>query len=146
MPDYSNKQVGVIGEYEPELCAVSGRPIRGKHAITHYKGDNVHYVRVLNQFDHLWPEAAEQYGFPVPETEEETVDEDVFVVDALKDRDTGFLTVTDSNGKTETTSFTGSFGSLRPIDEGRRKTRTSSTEKPSPDQPVSTDPNSKGDD
>lgn len=80
MPEYSEKQVGIIGQYEPELCAVSGRPIRGKHAVTHYKGDGVHYVRVLNQFDDKWPEAAPIYGFPVHE-ENSAQDENVFVLD-----------------------------------------------------------------
>lgn len=80
----SDKQIGVLGEREPELCAVSGRPVRGKHAVTHYKGDNVHYVRVLNQFEHLWKEAAPAYGFPEPVIEDErtpVVDSDVFVLD-----------------------------------------------------------------
>lgn len=81
-PEYSSKQVGIIGQYEPELCAVSGRPVRGKHAVTHYKGDNVHYVRVLNQFDGRWPEAAPRYGFPVTE-EKPAQDENVFVLEGI---------------------------------------------------------------
>lgn len=79
MPEYSEKQLGIMGVYEPELCAVSGRPVRGKHAITHYKGDNTHYVRVLNQFDHQWPQAAPIYGFPVQD-EKPAQDENVFVL------------------------------------------------------------------
>jgi hypothetical protein len=81
-PEYSEKQVGIIGGREPELCAVSGKPVRGKHAVAHYKGDNVHYVRVLNQYDHRWTEAAPRYGFPVHD-EISAQDENVFVLEGL---------------------------------------------------------------
>lgn len=77
----SENQIGIMGEREPQLCAVSGRPIRGKHTVTHYQGDNVHYVRVLNQFDHLWPQAAAAYGFPVPQEGDTQDNSDVFVLD-----------------------------------------------------------------
>jgi hypothetical protein len=99
-PEYSGKQVGIIGGREPELCAVSGRPIRGKHAVAHYKGDNLHYVRVLNQYDHRWPEAAPRYGFPVHE-EISAQDENVFVLEGLdepKDFDPEQVVMTDDNG------------------------------------------------
>lgn len=65
MSDYP-QQIGIIGEREPELCAVSGKPIKGKHANTYYKGDGKHYVRVLNAYDDQWKQAAPYYGFPVP--------------------------------------------------------------------------------
>jgi hypothetical protein len=142
-PEYSEKQVGIIGGREPELCAVSGKPVRGKHAVAHYKGDNVHYVRVLNQYDHRWTEAAPRYGFPVHE-EIPAQDENVFVLEGLE---TGRLTVTDSNGDVTETDFktgsfpAGNFASVRPV-ESRRASKLSPT--PPPD--IKADGMSKGDD
>jgi hypothetical protein len=141
----SEKQVGILGEREPELCAVSGRSLLGKHAVTHYKGDNVHYVRVLNQFDHLWSEAAEQYGFPVPQTEEEVVDDDVFVVEALKDSvvDTG------SNLRIDRFDLQPNHSSLNvsPVTSSiSRSTRTPKPPTSAPAQTAPADSISKGDD
>lgn len=69
MPDYS-EQIGIIGEREPSLCAVSGRPVKGKNATTYYKGDGKHYVRVLNAYDDQWAQAAPYYGWPTPVIQE----------------------------------------------------------------------------
>jgi hypothetical protein len=153
MPEYSLKQLGIVGQYDPELCAVSGRPIRGKHAVTHYKGDNVHYVRVLNQFDHLWPESAEHYGFPVPQTDEEAVDEGVFVVDALKSENAGDYLLNQANppagwgwGAKQAGAIPGD--NLAPTGASTTNTRQSRMSKPSPapDQIAPADSISKGDD
>jgi hypothetical protein len=76
----SERQIGIKGEREPDLCAVTGRDVRGKHAVTHY-GPNGQYVYVLAQVDHLWPQAAPAYGFPVRE-EKPAQDENVFVLPA----------------------------------------------------------------
>jgi hypothetical protein len=82
------KQVGVIGEYEPELCAVSGKPVRGKHAVTFYQGDGVHYVRVLSAYVDQWKRAAPAYGFPESVIEEEKErKEEVFVLEGLDNPD-----------------------------------------------------------
>jgi hypothetical protein len=141
MPEYSEKQLGIMGVYEPELCAVSGRPVRGKHAITHYKGDNTHYVRVLNQFDHLWPQAAPIYGFPVQD-EKPAQDENVFV---LPKSGTGRLTVTDSEGNSTEKEFSvgsfpaGNFASVRPATPRAPKSST-------PQSDIKADGMSKGDD
>jgi hypothetical protein len=83
MPEY-NKQIGIIGEYEPELCAVSGKNVRGKNANTYYKGDGVHYVRVLNAYIDKWKDAHMAYGFPEPIVQDEQPAEDeVFVLEEL---------------------------------------------------------------
>lgn len=79
----SERQIGLMEDghmvHEPELCAVTGRDVRGKHAVTHY-GPDGQFVYVLAQADHLWPLAAPAYGFPVPE-EKPAQDEKVFVLD-----------------------------------------------------------------
>lgn len=91
----SENQIGIIGGKEPTLCAVSGRDVRGKHAVTHYKGDGT-YVRVLNQFDHLWPKAAPEYGFPEPVIQDEQpVNTDAFVLEGL---DSETIHATDAEG------------------------------------------------
>lgn len=79
----SDKQIGLMKDgrmiREPELCAVTGLDVRGKHAVTHY-GPDGQFVYVRAQSDHLWPLAAPAYGFPVPE-EEPVEDENVFVLE-----------------------------------------------------------------
>ena len=83
MPDFS-KQIGIIGEYEPELCAVSGKNVRGKNANTFYKGDGKHFVRVLNAYVDKWKDAHMHYGFPEPIIQEEQpAEQDVFVLEDL---------------------------------------------------------------
>jgi hypothetical protein len=99
----SEQQIGTIGGKEPTLCAVSGRNVRGKHAVTHYKGDGT-YVRVLNQFDHLWAKAAPEYGFPEPIVQDEQpIESDAFVLEGLQEE--GRVTITDSNGKQTVKTF-----------------------------------------
>lgn len=81
----SEQQIGIVGGKEPTLCAVSGRDVRGKHAVTHYGPDGT-YVRVLNQFDHLWAKAASAYGFPEPIIQDEQPPEfEVFVLQDLSE-------------------------------------------------------------
>lgn len=52
----NDPRIGVVGQSEPRVCAVSGRPIKGKHALTHHIGSGF-YVRVLSQYDHQWSNA-----------------------------------------------------------------------------------------
>lgn len=93
----SDKQIGLMEDgrmvREPELCAVTGRDVRGKHAVTHY-GPNGQFVYVLAQADHLWPQAAPAYGFPVEE-EKPAEDENVFVLNA---EDSKVIVPTGDNG------------------------------------------------
>lgn len=142
----SEKQIGIIGQREPELCAVSGRSVRGKHAVTHYKGDGVHYVRVLNQFDDKWPEAADAYGFPVPKADEDVKDESVFVVDTLKPDNAADYLLNQANPPAHYTPLMQNIAAI-PGDNipGIAKTRQT-REKSVSDQSISADGMSKVDD
>lgn len=84
----SEQQIGLMENgrmtREPALCAVTGRDVRGKHAVTHY-GPDGQFVYVLAQVDHLWPQAAPAYGFPVPE-EKSAQDENVFVLEPSEEQ------------------------------------------------------------
>lgn len=143
----SDKQIGIMGQYEPELCAVSGRLIRGKHASTYYKGDGVHYVRVLNQFDHKWKEAAPEYGFPDPVIQEEIEkDEDVFVLDTLNPENAADYLLNQANPPAHYTPMMQHIAAI-PGDNipGTVKARQAREKSPS-DQSISTDSTSKGDD
>lgn len=100
------QQIGLIEDgvmvREPELCAVTGRPIRGKHAVTQY-GPNGQFVYILSQAYGDWPQVAPEYGFPVPE-EKSVQAENVFVL-GDKSSEQGVLTVTDSSGKVTEINF-----------------------------------------
>ena len=46
-------------EYEPELCAASGRPVKGKHS-TQYYLPNGYYCSVLNSQEWQWTKEKKQ--------------------------------------------------------------------------------------
>lgn len=109
----SKDQIGYKDEngkrVEPTRCAVSERECQGKPHITHYGPDDK-FVYVLAEYDHLWPEAAPFYGFPV---EEEASDSGSGGFDLRK------LKKAQAKAKPSDApvgqSFTGGLGSLSPI-------------------------------
>jgi hypothetical protein len=108
MPEYP-QQLGIIGEREPSLCAVSGKPVKGKHANTYYKGDGKHFVRVLNAYDDQWKDAAPYYDFPVPVIQEnEPSAEPVFVLP-----ETEIIPVSGSNGPVGSFAITSTPASVK---------------------------------
>jgi len=60
-------------DYEPEVCAASGRPVRGKHS-TQYYLPNGYYCSVLASQERLWTPAKKQElidlvnGMTIPKT------------------------------------------------------------------------------
>lgn len=134
----SERQIGIKGEREPDLCAVTGRDVRGKHAVTHY-GPNGQYVYVLAQVDHLWPQAAPAYGFPVTE-EKPAQAENLFVLEGNDENAVIVPTGDNTQGSFQAGSFpAGNFASVRSATP--RAPKASTTQ---PD--IKADGMSKGDD
>jgi len=54
--DIQDKRIGRVGEFEPEVCAVTGQRVIARVGTAVHIGSTPYYYRVLNKAKHLAPE------------------------------------------------------------------------------------------